>query len=116
MKNLFLLFILLALVFSCNYKEKYQGNWTNSMLKSSGFNKTRAVKIEGDSIKFNYPYFTFWNKFPVQYENGQLIFNDLKFKVSVEKDTLRFNDSICFIRGDSNILYGAKKFIGNKFT
>ncbi|WP_283636876.1 hypothetical protein [Aquaticitalea lipolytica] len=108
MKNLFPLFILFIIIYSCENKEKYQGRWTNSMLKYSGYNEARNLVIENDSIKICYPYFEYWHKYPLSIKNNNLNFNGLTLKSIIDRDTLTLNDSIYFIRDKADTLYGAK--------
>lgn len=105
MKNLRIA-IVLTLLLSCDNNKKYQGKWSNSMLKYSYHNETKNLIIENDSITFSYPYFEFSNKYPLTIEKRTLKFNGLSLKALVEKDTLSLNDSIYFVRDKADTLSG----------
>ncbi|WP_346881951.1 hypothetical protein [uncultured Algibacter sp.] len=96
---------------SCSNKKKYEGQWTNSILKDSGNNETRNVIIEKDSIKFNHPYFDFYNTYALKIEKDKFNFNNIILKASIEKDTLTLNDSIYFIRDNKNTLSDSKPLL-----
>src|SRR5690606_334964 len=105
----FIITLLLISLFACNSNENYEGKWTNSDLKFSyGYNETNNVIIEKDSIKFQYPYFEFWNKYPLSIENKNFHFNDITLKATTEKDTLTLNDSIHFVRDEEGNLHRSK--------
>ncbi len=101
------LFIVILFI-SCTNKEKYQGQWTNYFLTDHGYNETRSMVIKNDSIKFNYPYFDYWNTYHLSIENNTLHFNNTSFKTSIEKDTLLLNKSIFFVKDEDDTLYGYK--------
>ena len=105
MKHVFSILIL-PFLFSCTNKKKYEGRWTNSVLKYSHYNEVRNVLINQDSIKFSYPYFEHWHSFPLEIKNRNLHFNGVSLSVKTEKDTLTLNDSIYFIRDPKDTLFG----------
>tara|TARA_R110002049_G_scaffold309094_1_gene516829 strand:+ start:22490 stop:22990 length:501 start_codon:yes stop_codon:yes gene_type:complete len=69
------------------------------------------VVIENDSIKFNYPYFDYWNKYPLSIKRGSFKFNGISLTASIEKDTLTLSDSIYYIKDDLDTLYGYKPLL-----
>lgn len=105
MKNILFFLLLLICFISCDNKKKYEGQWTNYFLTNYGYNETKAVIIENDSIKFSYPFFDYWNSYLLKIENNDLSFNNLSFKTSIKKDTLSFNPSIHFVKDDYDTLY-----------
>lgn len=105
MKNILLPLLLLICFISCDNKKKYEGQWTNYFLTNYGYNETKSVIIENDSIKFSYPFFDYWNSYPLKIENNDLSFNNLSFKTSIKKDTLSFNPSIHFVKDEYDTLY-----------
>ncbi|MFI1772785.1 hypothetical protein [Thalassobellus citreus] len=111
MKNIIFVFILISCFISCKNKKKFEGKWTNWTLKNYGYNETKNVVIQNDSIKFNYTAFNFWNKYPLTIEKGKFKFNNITLKGSIEKDTLTFNDSIHFIKDDLDTLYDYKPLL-----
>lgn len=111
MKKLFLILVSFPFLISCNNSKKYEGKWTNWFLKDYGYNETKSVFIKNDSIKFNYTYFDFWNKYPLTIEKRKLNFNNIALNVSIEKDTLTLNDSIHFVKDKKDTLYGYKPIL-----
>ncbi|GAA3600142.1 hypothetical protein Q4Q39_11910 [Flavivirga amylovorans] len=112
MKNIIFFFVLLFCFLSCDDKEKYQGKWSNSYLKPSYYhNETKSIVIENDSIKFNYTYFDFWNKYSLKIEKGKFKFNNITIEALAEKDTLILNDSIYFIKNCYDTLYWHKPLL-----
>lgn len=110
MRNTLFFFITLLCLISCDNPEKYKGRWSNYMPKHSYFNhEIRSVEIESDSIKFNFAYFQYSNKFPLKIKDKKFKFNNLSFDVSIEKDTLALNDSIYFfVKDELDTLYGSE--------
>lgn len=111
MKNFFLIISFCFFLTSCNNSKKHEGKWTNYFYTNYGYNGTRSLVITNDSVKFNYPYFDFWNKYPLKIEDKKFKFNDLALSVSIKKDTLTFNDSIHFVKNDLDTLYGYRPIL-----
>ncbi|AUP79209.1 hypothetical protein [Flavivirga eckloniae] len=112
MKKNFLILASIVFLFSCDKKEKYQGKWTNSYLKPSYYyNEAKSIVIENDSIKFNYTYFDFWNKYPLKIEKEKFKFNNITISALVEEDTLTLNDSIYLLKNYHDTLYWVKPLL-----
>lgn len=111
MKNFFFASIIILFLNSCDSKKQYEGQWTNYFFSDYGYNETKCIVIENDSIKFNYPYFDHWNKYRLTIENEKLIFNNFSFNAQIKKDTLSFNDSINFVRDNKDLLYTNKPIL-----
>lgn len=107
-KFIFVFILILVSFISCNKTSKFQGKWTNSMLKNTTYNNTRNLLIENDSIKFSHMYFDYWASFPLSIEKNKLIFNDFNVSSFIEKDTLTLNDSIYYIRDTADTLFWAE--------
>ena len=99
MINKLVLFSLLTIIFSCNSKEKYNGSWFNH--NSDFYVECDKAIINNDSIHFSYPYFEFWNSYPLTLKNNTLLFNNSSIKAEVKKDSLIINNKTRLLKDSS---------------
>ena len=93
-----LIILLVIILFSCDDKEKYQGNWIYSVNSIHNSDAPSELIITPDSIKFRYTYFNFWNPFAYELVDSNIIFDGNSFDIKRIKDTLILNNHLKYIK------------------